>query len=105
MTTTTTTLSARQVAFLDAFVGVIVSLAGNQVTTKEESSKEFTTILYGNCIKWIGNDSHRVNIELRDELQKREHLLEGYFIIESIDATIYLFKRTNISKPTFGSRC
>ena len=48
------------------------------------------------CIKWIRIDSHRVNIELRDELQKREHLLEGYFIIKSIDATMFAYLREQI---------
>ena len=89
LTTEVIVLSSRQIAFLDAFVGVIVSLAGNQVTTNEESSKDFTTILYSNCVKWVGTDSHRVNIELREELKSREHLLEDYFNIEAIDAAMF----------------
>jgi len=64
--------------------------------TKEESFKDFPTILYANCVKWGGPDSHRVNIELRDELQSREHLLEDFFTIETLDATMFSYLREQV---------
>ena len=80
-----TLLSPRKAAYAEALIGVIVALGGNEVTTKEEATKEFPTILYSRCVKWVWGESGRLNIELKDEVKKREHLLDDFFLIEPID--------------------
>lgn len=93
-------LSNRQIAYIEAFIGVIIALAGNALTI-DNPTKECHTVLYTNCVSWVWDNSNRLNIELKDEIEKRQHVLEDYFLIEPIDDKMLNMLRENFPKvPT-----
>lgn len=93
-------LSTRQSAYVEAFIGVIIALAGNALTT-DNPTKECHTVLYTNCVSWVWDNSNRLNIELKDEIEKRQHILEDYFTIQPIDDQMLTILRDSFPKsPT-----
>jgi len=93
-------LSTRELAYVEAFIGVIIGLAGNALTI-DNPTKECNTILYTNCVSWVWDSSNRLNIELQSEFEKRQHILEDYFTVEPIDHRMLNKLRENFPKvPT-----
>ena len=87
---TTTTLlkklTPRQNAFLELMEGVIIAHAGCELT-KDNPTKDCKTKLYANCVSWVSGE--RINVVLKDELEKRKHLLENWLTIEPLDAKMF----------------
>ena len=82
--TITTSLSDRQSAYIEAFYGVIIAFAGNQLTL-DAPTKDTHIKLYANCVEWVWENSARFNIVLKDEFESRKALLDDYFSVEPID--------------------
>ena len=77
-------LSIRQLAYMESFYGVVVALAGNQLTM-DSPTKETHLLLYTNCVSWVHENGNRLNIELKEEISKRENLFSDNFTIEPLD--------------------
>ena len=79
-------LTTRQIDFVKLMEGVVIAHAGCELT-KDNPTKDCKTKLYANCVSWVHSD--RINVVLKDELEKRKHLLENWLTIEPLDEKMF----------------